>query len=397
MKILYDFQMFTTQNVGGISRYVYELITNFDQDNSITWEIPIIYSSNIYLKTHPFFKDTLLPNPFLLSDTIDHVSKAKYIKDKILYKLINKHNQGRFLVMEYEKNKALSIEKIKEGNFDIFHPTYFDGYFMDFISNKPFVLTVHDMINQVFPEMMMYQPDKSKAMVDRADRIITVSENTKKDLINIFNVDEQKIDVVYLANSLEDKLDYVSEEFKQKIPAKYLLFVGGRLDYKNFLFFAQMFASLKRGNEDLYIVCTGSPFNASEQYLFKKLGIENYVYNTFVNDDELVYLYKNAIAFVFPSMYEGFGLPVLEAFSCGCPAVISNTSSLSEIGEDAVIYFEPKNPASMLNALESVISNPLLREEKIAKGYEQLKKYSWEKTARQTKRVYEKVLLDKRF
>ncbi len=393
MKILYDFQIFSNQNVGGISRYIYELINQFDKDNSIDWEIPMIYSSNVYLKTHPFFSQKLLPHPFRLKDNISFLSKAAFVKEKLLYKITNQIQKERFVVMEYEKNKALNIEKIKQGNFDIFHPTYFDSYFMDYIGDKTYVLTIHDMINQVFPEMMLYQPDKSKAMVDRADRIITVSENTKKDLINIFNADEQKIDVVYLANSLEEKLSAVSDEFKKKIPEKYLLFVGGRLDYKNFLFFAQMFASLKLTNHDLNIVCTGSPFNASEKYLFNKLGIHDCVYNTFVSDDELIHLYKNAIAFVFPSMYEGFGLPVLEAFSCGCPAVISNTSSLAEIGEDAAVYFEPKNPESMLNALESIVNNPILRQEKIARGYKQLEKFSWEKTALLTKEVYNKALL----
>jgi glycosyltransferase involved in cell wall biosynthesis len=393
MKILYDFQIFSNQNVGGISRYIYELITQFDKDSSIEWEIPISYSSNVYLKTHPFFAEKLLPHPFRLNDNTSFLNKAAFIKEKLLYKITNQIHKEKFLVMEYEKNKALNIERIKSGDFDIFHPTYFDDYFLEYLGDKRYVLTVHDLINQVFPEMMLYQPDKNKAMIDRADRIITVSENTKKDLINIFNVDERKIDVVYLANSLEEKSNDVPEAFKKKIPEKYLLFVGGRLDYKNFLFFAQMFASLQRTNKDLNIVCTGSPFNDSEKYLFNKLGIQNCIYNTFVTDDELIYLYKNAIAFVFPSVYEGFGLPVLEAFSCGCPAVISNSSSLSEIGEDAVVYFEPKNPESMLNALKSVVNNPNLREDKIAKGYEQLRKFSWEKTAKQTKEVYKKAML----
>ncbi|MGI4022330.1 MAG: glycosyltransferase family 4 protein [Janthinobacterium lividum] len=393
MKILYDFQIFSNQKVGGISRYIYELITQFDKDDDVSWEIPIIYSSNIYLKTHPYFINRLTPDPFRLSDNIGILSKLAYTKEKLLYRFKNKIHKEQFSVMEYEKNKALNIKKIKEGNFDIFHPTYFDDYFMDYIGDKTYVLTVHDLINQVFPEMMMYQPDKNKAVINRADRIITVSENTKKDLINIFNVNEQKIDVIYLANSLEEEIENVSEAFKNTIPEKYLLFVGGRLDYKNFLFFAQMFASLKLTNKNINIVCTGSPFNASEQYLFNKLGIQDSVHTKFVNDDELIYLYKNAIAFVFPSMYEGFGLPVLEAFSCGCPAIISNTSSLSEIGEDAVVYFDPKNPESMLNALKSVVNNPTFREEMIAKGYEQLKNFSWENTAMQTKKVYEKVLL----
>lgn len=393
MKILYDYQMFNIQNVGGITRYFYELVTHFDKDDSVTWEIPIIYSSNLYLKKHPFFKEKLLPFPFQLNDNKNLLSKVNFVGEKLLYKIKGKLYQNQIFGIEYEKNKALNIEKIKEGNFDVFHPTYFDNYFMDYIGDKPFVLTVHDLIYQVFPEIHLHHPlDKNKKMIDRADRIITVSESTKKDLINIYNVDERKVDVIYLANSLEDSSSNISEEFKKKIPKRYLLYVGGRWDYKNFLFFAQMFSSLLISEPDLKIICTGSPFNSSEKYLFNKLGIQDSVYNTFVSDEELTFLYKNAIAFIFPSLYEGFGLPVLESFSCGCPAVISNSSSLSEIGEDAAIYFEPKDPGSMLHALESVVKNAELREEKIAKGYEKLKKYSWGKTAMQTKQVYEKTL-----
>lgn len=385
--------MFNTQNIGGITRYFYELITHFDKDDSITWEIPIKYSSNLYLNKHPFFNKVLLPIPFQLNDNKGLIAKANFIGEKLLYKLKGKLYKDQIFGIEYKKNKELNIKIIKEGNFDIFHPTYFDNYFMDYIGDKPFVLTVHDLIYQVFPEIHLHHPlDKNKKMIDRADRIITVSESTKKDLINIYNVDERKIDVVYLANSLEDSSSNISEQFKKKIPERYLLYVGGRWDYKNFLFFAQMFSSLLISEPDLKIVCTGSPFNSSEKYLFNKLGIQDSVYNTFVSDEELTYLYKNAIAFIFPSLYEGFGLPVLESFSCGCPAVISNSSSLSEIGEDAAIYFEPKNPGSMLHALESVVKNAALREEKIVKGFEKLKKYSWEKTAMQTKQVYEKTL-----
>ena len=176
------------------------------------------------------------------------------------------------------------------------------------------------------------------------------------------------------------------------IPKKYLLYVGGRWDYKNFLFFTQMVSSLIKDHPDLNVVCTGSPFNASENYLLNKLGIKHLFHNAFVSDEELSYLYKNALAFVFPSMYEGFGLPILEAFSCGCPVLASNSSSLTEVGGDAAIYFEPKNPGSMLNALKTIVTSPQLRLEKIEKGYKQLEKFSWQNTAALTKRTYQKTL-----
>lgn len=385
--------MFNTQNIGGITRYFYELITNFDRDDDVSWEIPIKYSSNLYLNKHPHFKGKLLPNPVKLGDTNGGLSKIKLIKEKLLYKAHNNIHHKEYYGVEYVKDKKLSIEKLKKGNFDIFHPTYFDSYFMDYIGDKHFVLTVHDLINQIFPEISLHHPiDKTQAMIKRANRIITVSESTKKDLINIFDVDEQKIDVIHLANPLDASSEDLSEKFTLMIPEKYLLYVGGRWDYKNFLFFTQMVSSLIKDHPDLNVVCTGSPFNTSENYLLYKLGIKHLFHNSFVSDAELAYLYKNALAFVFPSMYEGFGLPILEAFSCGCPVLASNSSSLTEVGGDAAIYFEPKNPGSMLNALKTIVTNPELRQEYIRKGNKQLEKFSWQNTAALTKLTYQKTL-----
>lgn len=385
--------MFNTQNVGGITRYFYELFTNFDLDQDVTWEMPITYSSNLYLKKHASYVNKLLPNPVKYQDKISTLSKLNFISEKLLYKIHNMRHHDQYYGVEYIKDKELNIKKIKEGNFDLFHPTYFDDYFMDYIGDKPFVLTIHDLINQIFPEISLHHPiDKTKSMIVRADRIITVSESTKRDLINIFDVDEQKIDVIYLANPLDHYIHELTKEFKAKLPQNYLLYVGGRWDYKNFLFFIQMFSSLKKKHPHLTVVCTGSSFNSSEKYLFNKLGINDSVYNFFVTDEELSYLYKNAIAFVFPSMYEGFGLPILEALSCGCPVVASKSSSLTEVGGDAAVYFEPKNPGSLLSALDLIVSDVSVRKEKIEIGYEQLQKFSWKNTARQTKHTYEKTL-----
>lgn len=393
MKILYDYQIFREQKVGGISRYFFELMNNFDKDQSVDFELQILYSDNEYLKNHYLFKQMILP----FADQVTQPNfrgKVNSIGNRLFNKIKNKLLTSQVVVNEQNEIKAESVKKIKEGNFDIFHPTYYDDYFMPYIGNKPFVLTIYDLIHQIFPDNLMYLPDKSKEMIQRADRIISISENTKKDLINIFGIDENKVDVTYLANSLQAEFDHVSDEFKQKIPKDYLLYVGSRFGYKNFLFFSRMFSSLKSKYKNLNIVTTGSTFDSTEQYWLNKLGIQNCVYNTFVSDNELSYLYKNAIAFVFPSMYEGFGLPVLEAFSCGCPAIISSSSSLSEIGGNAVVYFEPKNPESMLQALKSVIDDPDLRKEKILLGYKQLENFSWDKTAIQTKQIYEKVLLN---
>lgn len=393
MRILFDHQIFDSQQFGGVSRYFFELIAHFEKDNGIKWELPICYSDNEYLKSMPYFEDKLLPR----AEKVNHYKKFLWGTDfrgkGILYRIKKKILPEPQPNRESEINKSETIEKIKEGNFDVFHPTYYDDYFLDYIEGKPFVLTVYDLIHQIFPEFGLYEKtDKSKDLLHKSSKIIAISESTKADLINIFNIDEKKIVVTHLASSLKEAGSSISENFKNKFPPRYLLYVGGRSGYKNFLFFAHVVSALMEEEKDLCVICTGSPFNEKELYLFNKTGITDRMYNTYVDDNELAYLYRNAAAFVFPSMYEGFGLPVLEAFACGCPVLVSSTSSLIEIGEDAASYFEPKNPASMMKAIKEVLSNEELRRDKINKGYQQVKKFSWQRTADETKKVYQEIL-----
>ncbi len=392
MKILFDHQTFDLQNFGGISRYFYELIAEFDKDVHIEWELSIRYSNNLYLKELPSFNGRLLPKTdraeaikkFLWGKAFRGKERLYNIRSKFISQNATDHS---------EQNKLLSIEKLKEGNFDIFHPTYYDDYFVDHIGNKPYVLTVYDLIHQIFPEYFLYDAkDKNKKMFDKASKIIAISENTKADLVNIFDVEESKVVVTHLANSLQKSDGIAQGDFRKNLPEKYLLYNGNRELYKNFLFFSQVFAVIAKKEKDLQVVCTGPPFNQDERYFFEKLGIANRMHHAYINDVELACLYNNALAFIFPTMYEGFGLPVLEAFHLGCPVLVSNTSSIREIGGDAVIYFEPKNAVSIIAAIHKILHDPKLRQDLINKGYEQVKRFSWTKTASETKKVYQQVI-----
>jgi glycosyltransferase involved in cell wall biosynthesis len=173
----------------------------------------------------------------------------------------------------------------------------------------------------------------------------------------------------------------------------YILFVGNRSSYKNFTFFIESVAPLLLKNNELQVCCAGGePFSPREILCFKNFQILHKVHHIQPDDHTMKNLYKNALAFIFPSLYEGFGLPVLEAFSCGCPTLLSNTSSLPEIGSDAALYFDPYDPASLTDALEHIISDNNLRMQLILKGYERSKQFSWEKTANATKKVYEQAV-----
>ena len=201
-------------------------------------------------------------------------------------------------------------------------------------------------------------------------------------LLKFTDVDPNRVQVIHLGNPFEHLNEPPQITTSPEPPVfekPYLLFVGGRPAYKNFNFFIESMAELLRKNEELHVVCAGSlPFTNEEKQSFKNMNILHKVHHVKVNDIILKNLYKNARAFVFPSLYEGFGLPVLEAFSCGCPVILNNSSSLPEIGGDGAIYFEPGDRESIICAVETVLFNEKYREDLIKKGSERLKFFSWE-------------------
>lgn len=366
MKILYDHQIFTWQKYGGISRYFYEIIRGIDGIQDISYEVPLFVSNNHYISDKKYIK------------YVDLLSNIHFKGKNRMFKLLNKTN---------------TIFKLKHHNFDIFHPTYYDPYFLKYLNNKPFVLTVHDMIHEKFSEM--FSPfDKTtkqkRLLVEKAAKIIAVSQNTKKDLMEIFGIDGTKIEVVYHGNSMFPQLNI---PFGYELPQKYLLFVGNRFIYKNFNRFITSMAELLKKDRELFVVCVGGgKFTNNEIEQFKELGISKQVLQYNVNDDVIANFYKNAIAFIFPSLYEGFGIPLLEAFACGCPVVCSNGSSLPEVADDAAYYFDPYNEESIKDAVLRILNDKDLRQELIAKGQRRLKQFSWQRTVEETIKIYKSVL-----
>lgn len=299
----------------------------------------------------------------------------------------------------YNINQKESIRLIKENNFDIFHPTYYDPYFLKYLGNKPFVLTVYDMIHEMYPDHFSASDQTKvwkKELIERAEAIIAISENTKKDIIKFFNIDPNRVTVIYLGNPFDyiRYQDMINNNFDYSLLDKpYLLYVGSRYGYKNFIFFINSVAKLLKKDKNLYLYCAGGGrFSQTELNILNRLDIVSKVKVVKTNDFILKILYENAQAFIFPSLYEGFGLPILEAFSCGCPAILSNSSSLSEIGSDAAYYFNPTDPESLIQSIEIILTNNCLREKLIAKGFQRLNSFSWRITAENTKKVYDNIL-----
>jgi len=290
-------------------------------------------------------------------------------------------------------NRGESIRLLQEQDFDVFHPTYYEPYFLPYLGKKPYVVTVYDMIHELFPQYFK-SGDQTKVwkkhLIENAGAVIAISENTRQDVIKFTDADPDRIHVIYLGNPFEHDPAAIEPRTDSPVFEKpYLLFVGGRPAYKNFDLFIESIAGMLRDREDLHVVCAGwLPFSSREKKVFEELKISRKVHHMKINDTILKNLYRNARAFVFPSLYEGFGLPVLEAFSCKCPVIMSNASSLPEIGGDAAAYFDPDNRESIRSAVESVLSDEKYRQDLIRKGSERLNVFSWEKTAVLTKKVY---------
>jgi len=383
MKILFDHQAFTFQKYGGISRYFAQLISNLPTD--IIADIGIRYSDNEYLKqTH------IVNNLQSLFQPIDiFCPKIKFPYKRKLFKYIQRKQLLNYPTA-YDQNKKITIELLKKQDFDIFHPTYFDDYFLDYIGSKPFVLDIHDMIYEIYPEMFN-DPETSRrkaTLAHKANHIIAVSEKTKQDVIQILGVPENKISVIYRGNSFDESILTPSIE----LPKDYLLFVGERDNYKNFIFTLAALHQILKKNKNIILLCTGKPFNETEKRYISNLGIESQLMTVSVNDNELFWLYSHAKAFIFPSYYEGFGIPILEAFQAGCPVILSNTSCFPEIAQDAALYFNPKSMDEIRSTINKVLNNDDLRQELIAKGYERSKAFSWEDSVNKTIKIYESVL-----
>ncbi|MCL5771856.1 MAG: glycosyltransferase family 4 protein [Actinobacteria bacterium] len=391
MKILFDHQIFEMQLYGGISRYFYELISKINETKLCEFNLSIKYSSNQYLKNDTFFKEKIKD----LKKYVEFLPNIEFKGKGIIYKLLRSIG---FVDFHYSANENYSINNIKKGNFDVFHPTYYKNYFLNYIKSKPFVLTVFDLIPEIFPQYAkdeLFFLESKKILLKKAKRIIAISQNTKKDIINYYDINDENINVIYLGSSLNSLIDFkkINKYFLNKVPSRYILFVGNRQGYKNFNFFIESIYSLLIKDKSLNIVCAGgNNFSNEELILFNKFKIIDRIFYFEVNNDILKYLYSNALVFVFPSLYEGFGIPILEAFSCNCPIVLSNSSSFPEVAGDAAIYFDLKDKESLIEAIKSIINNDDLRQELITKGKNRVKEFSWEKTMKETISVYKSII-----
>jgi len=307
-----------------------------------------------------------------------------------------------------KKNKYIFFEGKCPDGVDIVHYPYFDPFFpvLPFKKKVKTIVTVHDLtpikFKKHFPSGIRggLKWKYNKRLLKKVDKIIVDSECSKKDVVEIVGVPEKKVKVVYLAvNYAFKKLEIgnwkleISKKFS--LPKHFLLYVGDVTWNKNL---PRIIEAAKKADMNLFLIGKAlaetnfgkkNPWNEDRMKVFEKIKNEKKI-NTlgFVSDEDLLKIYNMADALLMPSIYEGFGLPVLEAMSSGCPVITSREGSLPEVGGEAVYYVDANSVDSIAEGIEKLSKDERLREELSQKGFVQAKKFSLEKTMNDLVRIY---------
>ena len=308
-----------------------------------------------------------------------------------------------FILANLEEKLKLPIQywMLRRHNIDLFHGT---GNLLPPMPEKKIktVVTICDLSFVVNPKWYNSDWHKGvKSSAERADKIIAISESTKEDLVKYYRINKEKIRVIPLAadpnyriRKDRETLDFVRTKYN--LPDKFILFVGGIRPIKNLPRIMTAFALLRK-NEKIKekLVIVGKTVHPSKEVFeaLKALHLENeVVFTGYVPIEDLVYIYNLAEVFIFATLYEGFGIPILEAMACGTPVITSNISSMPEVAGNAALLVDPYDASDIALGVSRVLSDKSLRQELINKGLERIKVFSWEKTAEKTLEVYHECL-----
>jgi glycosyltransferase involved in cell wall biosynthesis len=365
--VAYDSRIFALQQFGGVSRYFYELARGLTGSHSFRPRIiaPLYvnnYLRDAQLKVHGF-----------------HI---RPVRSRVIWRVPGALNA---LV------SPLLCRALKP---DIVHETYFHSG--PRLRNVPTVTTVYDMIHEKFPDS--YSPsdpttEHKRASVTRADIVICISEQTRRDLIEIFHVPPSKIRVTYLASflAIQNPTRPTPPTTTQGKP--YLLYVGNRHGYKNFSTLLRAYASLGTLRANLrLVVFGGGDITRWEREEMASLELADMdIQHRSGGDEELALLYRRAVALIYPSLYEGFGIPPLEAMASGCPVICAPTGSLPEVVGDAALLFDPNSPQELAEKIREVFESAELRARLAERGHKRVHLFSWDRCVQETMNIYREL------
>jgi len=369
-KIVFDHQIFTCQNVGGISRTFSEQIEAL---GSIRGQVEALapLHRNLYLAS------------------IDQACVSGR------YAPFDQPNLADML----EENRLLSNELLPKVPF-VLHETYYTGK-QPTSKHARIVITLHDLVHELMPEQS--HPDDrtlvhKRAAVERADHVICVSQNTLNDAVEHFGLAPDKASIIHHGVHAKwfDFPSHVDEERVRQGSSEskpFILVVGHRGGYKFFSGLLKAVGMSPRIARDFSIVCFGGgALTAEELEQAQSCGMEGNIRVHTGDDQDLARLYATAIALVYPSLYEGFGLPVLEAMAVGCPVICSDAASLPEVAGSAAVSFLSGNVEALAEALEKVLYSDEMQTELVEKGKTRAVQFTWEKNVKQLVDVYSGLL-----
>ena len=322
------------------------------------------------------------------------------VKEQINYDI--KIKQNKFI--PYKVYNILTQKLKISHNFlmgtksDIYH--FFNFTIPKNIKGKV-IITIYDTVFFSAPETMgdMKAISEYKYAAERSDLIITISESAKSDIIKHFNVDEKKIKIVTPGIDLEkysynyNDIELENIRKKYKLPEKYILYLGTIEPRKNIERIVKAFKKYKKEfNDDLKLVIVGKKGWKYENImkLIESMGTDIMI-TGYIDEEDKIPIYKFAQIFVFPSLYEGFGMPVLEAMASGTPVITSNISSMPEVAGNAGILIDPFNENEIFEAYKKILLDKKLQRKMIQKGLEQAKKFQWKKSVEILEQIYEKM------
>ncbi len=366
MRILYDHQVFSLQDTGGISRYHYELVKGLQVFVDLRIELLIGGNASVL--------------PF---------STLRNAQTRVTaWKTRTRPDYARYAINE----ALLSLLAPLHGTVDIYHPTL--NRAMPAVRRRRIVVTQHDCTHERFPHLFRNTDAFiriKRKIFSLSDAVICVSESSRQDLLHFYDLDEAKTHVVHHGFSPLREAPSPPSKGLGSPPSKdpYLLYVGSRTEYKQFRFLLQAFAKSGLAEDYRLVAVGGGPASAEEELFITQLGLTGRVcLIPNASDPALADLYRNAALFVYPSLYEGFGFPPLEAMSLGCPVLVNRTSSLPEICGEAAFYFQSQDPMELADALTVTLADENGLREKRRLGYERVRLYDWAVTARRTLEIY---------
>ncbi len=362
MRIFYDGFIYQEQVAGGINRYFANVIKRLPEEC-----VPLLTTCQSRAVNYPAHQNLR----------------------------VFRFKRARPLRISYRMEKYFFRFVTSALDFDIAHPTYYSLLTRQDLSSyrRPLVLTVWDLTHELFPQYFADSAevvDLKRKAVEAAQAIICISENTKKDLLERYQLPVERVHVTYLASEIDESLAYGPEP----IPARpYFLYVGARQGYKNFQRLLAAFANIASQRPDVQLGIVGAPFSDEEARAVADLKLTGRISSYgHVSDSHLAKLYRCSLALVYPSLYEGFGIPPIEAMMCGTAVIAANSSSLPEVIGDAGLLFNPAATDELADLLLLLVDDPAERERLVTRGRARAQDFSWDRTAAQTLEVYRSVV-----